>query len=172
MKAGYYHHEFDQDIIADGTLEKDYRSDKHKFFIKPSLGTEMINGNKTMRITAKQDYHPLRQAPILIDDNAGLTSHYEFVNTGGKIDQLSFQWQQKNNDGMITFDSEFFEVENNPINLIFREQWNADLLSNFTLNKFYNPNKDALFSYNGKFARAEFSRLALSNETFLSKKVL
>ena len=48
---------------------------------------------------------------------------------------------------MITFDSEFFEVENNPINLIFREQWNADLLSNFTLNKFYNPNKDALFSY-------------------------
>ena len=170
LKTGYYHHEFDQDIIADGTLEKDYRSDKHKFFIKPSLGTEMINGNKTMRITAKQDYHPLRQAPILIDDNAGLTSHYEFVNTGGKIDQLSFQWQQKNNDGMITFDSEFFEVENNPINLIFREQWNADLLSNFTLNKFYNPNKDALFSYSGKFARAEFSRLALSNEQFFVKK--
>ena len=71
---------------------------------------------------------------------------------------------------MVTFDSEFFEVENNPINLIFREQWNADLLSNFTLNKFYNPNKDALFSYNSKFARAEFSRLALSNESFLSKK--
>ena len=170
LKAGYYHHEFDQDIIVDGTSQKDYRSDKHKFFVKPSLGTEMINGNKTMRISAKQDYHPLRQAPILIDDIAGLTSHYEFVNTGGKIDQLSFQWQQKNNDGMITFDSEFFEIENNPINLIFREQWNADLLSNFTLNKFYNPNKDALFSYNGKFARAEFSRLAFSSENFLSKK--
>ena len=73
---------------------------------------------------------------------------------------------------MITFDSEFFEVENNPINLIFREQWNADLLSNFTLNKFYNPNKDALFSYNGKFARAEFSRLALSNESFCQKSTL
>ena len=69
---------------------------------------------------------------------------------------------------MITFDSEFFEVENNPINLIFREQWNVDLLSNFTLNKFYNPNKDALFSYNSKFAKAEFRRLAISNETFLS----
>ena len=51
LKTGYYHHEFDQDIIADGTLEKDYRSDKHKFFVKPSLGTEMINGNKTIRIT-------------------------------------------------------------------------------------------------------------------------
>tara|TARA_A200000113_G_scaffold88051_1_gene78595 strand:- start:348 stop:2201 length:1854 start_codon:yes stop_codon:yes gene_type:complete len=170
LKAGYYHHEFDQDIIADGTSVKDYRSDKHKYFIKPSLGTEMINGNNTMRITAKQDYHPLRQAPILIDDSAGLTSHYEFVNTGGKIDQLSFQWQQKNDNGMITFDSEFFQVENNPIYLIFREQWNADLLSNFTLNKFYNPNKDALFSYSGKFAKADFSRLALSNESFLSKK--
>ena len=35
---------------------------------------------------------------------------------------------------------------------------------------FYNPNKDALFSYNGKFARAEFSRLAFSNERFLSKE--
>ena len=44
------------------------------------------------------------------------------------------------------------------------------LLSNFTLNKFYNPNKDALFLYSGKFARAEFSRLSLSNESFLSKK--
>ena len=31
---------------------------------------------------------------------------------------------------------------------------------------FITPNKDALFSYNGKFARAEFSRLALSNEQF------
>ena len=45
LKSGYYHHEFDQDIIADGTLEKDMRSDKHKFIFKPSLGTEIINGN-------------------------------------------------------------------------------------------------------------------------------
>ena len=170
LKAGYYHHEFDQDIIADGTLEKDYRSDKHKYFIKPSIGTEMTQGNKTFRLAAKMDYHPLRQAPILVDDNAGISSHYEFLNTGGKIDQLSLQWQQKSDDSMITFDGEFFEVENNPIYLIFREQWNADLLSNFTLNKFYNPNKDALFTYNKSFAKAEFSRIAISNERFLSKQ--
>ena len=54
--------------------------------------------------------------------------------------------------------------------MIFREQWNADLLSNFTLNKFYNPNKDALFTYNKSFAKAEFRRIAISNERFLSKQ--
>ena len=38
LKAGYYHHEFDQDIIADNISRKDFRSDRHKFFVRPSLG--------------------------------------------------------------------------------------------------------------------------------------
>ena len=37
-RGGYYHHQFDQDIIADNISRKDFRSDRHKFFFRPSLG--------------------------------------------------------------------------------------------------------------------------------------
>ena len=39
VRAGYYHHEFDQDIIADNVSRKDFRSDRHKFFIDRALDT-------------------------------------------------------------------------------------------------------------------------------------
>ena len=39
-----------------------------------------------------------------------------------------------------------FEIKNNPVYIIFREQWNADLLENFTLNKFNNPNANRIYT--------------------------
>ena len=54
---------------------------------------------------------------------------------------------------------------NNPIYLLLREQWNADLLENFTLDKFENPNTDDLFSVNNNFGAAK-----LLNHPFLWKR--
>ena len=62
-------------------------------------------------------------------------------------------------------------MENNPIYLLFREQWNADLLSNFTLNKFYNPNKDSLFRDHNDFAKAQFERVSFAFEKIVGKNV-
>ena len=75
----------------------------------------------------------------------GLVLHslwgYEFMNSGGHINQASahFRYQMSEQTRLyVNFDE--FEIENNPVYIIFREQWNADLLENFTLTKFNNPN--------------------------------
>ncbi len=172
VRAGYYHHEFDQDIIADNISRKDFRSDKHKFFVRPSLGYSFEKNNNSLNIAAISDYHPLRQAPILADDVAGISTHYEFMNPGAKINQLSLKFSHNPNDSnLFTLTAETFEVENNPIYLLFREQWNADLLSNFTLNKFYNPNKDSLFKDHNDFAKAKFERISFAYEKVLGNDI-
>ena len=61
-----------------------------------------------------------------------------------------------------------FEVYNNPIYLLLREQWNADLLENFTLDKFENPNTDDLFSVNNNFGAAEVTKSSISLEKVFS----
>ena len=89
------------------------------------------------------------------------------MNPGAKINQFTFKFSHASNDNnLITLTAETFEVENNPIYLLFREQWNADLLSNFTLNKFYNPNKDSLFKDHNDFARLNLK------DSFAFEKVL
>ena len=75
------------------------------------------------------------------------------------------------NDNLFTLTAETFEVENNPVYLLFREQWNADLLSNFTLNKFYNPNKDSLFKDHNDFAKAKFERISFAFEKVLGDDI-
>ena len=86
IRAGYYHHEFDQDIITDNISRKDFRSDRHKIFVRPSLGFSYEKNKNSLNFAAISDYHPLRQAPILADDVAGISTHYEFMNPGAKID--------------------------------------------------------------------------------------
>ena len=98
VRAGYYHHQFDQDIIADNISRKDFRSDKHKFFIRPSLGFSLKKIKISLSFAAISDYHPLRQAPILADDVAGISTHYEFMNPGAKIDQFSLKFSHASND--------------------------------------------------------------------------
>ena len=79
VRTGYYYHEFDQDIITDNISRKDFRSDRHKFFVRPSFGLS-FEKIKLLNFAAISDYHPLRQAPILADDVAGISTHYEFMN--------------------------------------------------------------------------------------------
>lgn len=172
VRAGYYHHEFDQDIITDNISRKDFRSDRHKFFARPSLGFSYEKNKNSLNFAAISDYHPLRQAPILADDVAGISTHYEFMNPGAKIDQLSLKFSHApDNNNLFTLTAETFEVENNPVYLLFREQWNADLLSNFTLNKFYNPNKDSLFKDHNDFAKAKFERISFAYEKVLGDDI-
>ena len=76
-----------------------------------------------------------------------------------------------NDNNLFSLTAEKFEVENNPVYLLFREQWNADLLSNFTLNKFYNPNKDSLFNDHNDFAKAEFERMSFAFENILENNI-
>ena len=61
-----------------------------------------------------------------------------------------------------------FEIKNNPIYMIFREQWNADLLENFTLNKFNNPNTNRIYTPSSSFAAAKFKTTSIKAESFLS----
>ena len=61
------------------------------------------------------------------------------------LDQTSVQLTQDfNNDVLVTFIAEDFTVRNNEIYLILREQWNSDLLANFSLSKYYNANVEPL----------------------------
>ena len=64
--------------------------------------------------------------------------------------------------------AETFTVRNNPLYLTYREQWNADLLENFTLDKFYNVNSQQLFNANNDFASAKFERLSFISEQIVS----
>ena len=52
---------------------------------------------------------------------------------------------------------------------MLREQWNADLLENFTLDKFENPNTDDLFSVNNNFGAAEVTKSSISLEKVFSE---
>jgi hypothetical protein len=49
-----------------------------------------------------------------------------------------------------------FEIFNNPIQQIIREQWNSDLLENFTLKSYENPNLDKVVEANDNFVAGKF----------------
>ena len=98
LRGGYYHHQFDQDIIADNISRKDFRSDRHKFFVRPSLGFSFEKNKNSFKLATISDYRPLRQAPILADDVAGISTHYEFMNPGARIDQFTFKFSHKSNN--------------------------------------------------------------------------
>jgi tetratricopeptide (TPR) repeat protein len=171
LNSGFYHHRFDQSIFADGASVRDFTSKKNDLYLETSLGMSQKLSTGLIRVAGIFDRHPLRQAPISIDSIAGISSHYEFVNTGGKIKQLSLQYvNEVNKNKSVSFMGEGFNVKNNPLYLLFREQWNADLLQNFTLNKYFNVNSASLFDTNNEFSMAEFRRLAVAYEEILSPK--
>ena len=91
------------------------------------------------------------------------------MNPGAKIDQLSLKFSHAPDNNNFHFNCRNIWSRNNPVYLLFREQWNADLLSNFTLNKFYNPNKDSLFKDHNDFAKAKFERISFAYEKVLGK---
>ena len=68
---------------------------KNKILCEPQMGKRGLyptlskKNKNSLNFAAISDYHPLRQAPLLADDVAGISTHYEFMNPGAKIDQLS-----------------------------------------------------------------------------------
>ena len=170
LRTGYYHHEVDQDIIADGVAHVDIRSDAHRYRFKPSYGFNAEVGDFSFSAAIMREYHPLRQAALQVGDIAGISPHFEFVNTGGQLDQASLQLMQNLADeGLITFFAEDFTVKNNEIYVLFREQWNSDLLANFSLSKYYNANVEPLFDAKNRFAKGKFNRTGVSIELFHQK---
>ena len=119
-----------------------------------------------------QDYHPLKQSSLSIDDVAGVPTRFEFMNSGGHINQGSIHLRYKYSNRTKLFTNfDFFEIENNPVYLIFREQWNADLLENFTLDKFNNPNANKIYTASSNFAAARFNIASLKAETIINDEL-
>ena len=173
LRFGTYHRQVEIDLLADGVVHKDIRSDYNKIRFRPAFGTYIDNGKISTRMAFIRDYHPLRQAPLLVGDVAGIYPHYEFLNTGGLIDQASIQWLAEVSDkGLLSIIWEHFDVENNEVYLLFREQWNSDLLANFSLNRYYNANSGKIFDAKNRFAAGEFKRLGLVVEWVHSENLI
>ena len=66
-------------------------SNADKNYIKPSIGFSTIFGDNTIRIAYIEDYHPLSQASLSIEDTAGIPTRFEFMNPGGRITQGSLR---------------------------------------------------------------------------------
>ena len=170
---GYnYQHNFDQSLLLDGASQTPFISNADKNYLKPSIGFSTLFGDNTIRIAYIEDYHPLSQASLSIEDTAGIPTRFEFMNPGGRISQGSFRLSR--NFGKEYFLSAYydsFEILNNPIYKVLREQWNADLLENFTLDKYENPNLNELFNASSDFAAAEFETLGFAIEKSFSNKL-
>ena len=163
---GYnYQHDFDQSLLLDGGLQTPFMSNADKNFLKPSVGLASRFGENDIRIAYIEDYHPLSQASLSIEDTAGVPTRFEFMNPGGRITQGSLRLSRKlNNDFHLFVYHDIFEIFNNPIYKVLREQWNADLLENFTLDKYENPNVNELVNASSDFAAADFVSTGITIE--------
>ena len=149
----------------DGSTNTDFRSDAHRYRFRPSYGFNTVVGDFNVNAAFIREYHPLRQAGLQVGDIAGISPHFEFVNSGGMLDQASVQLTQNfNNDFLVKFVAEDFTVKNNEIYLILREQWNSNLLANFSLSKYYNANVEPLFNSKNRFGKARFKRTGVAVE--------
>ena len=169
---GYnYQHDFDQSLLLDSVSQTPFYSNADKNFIKPSIGFSNEFRDSTIRIAYIEDYHPLSQASLSIEDSAGVPTRFEFMNPGGRISQGSLRLS-RNFGGQYFLSAYYdtFEIFNNPIYKVLREQWNADLLENFTLDKYENPNLNDLFSASSDFAAAKFSSSGISIEKSFNNK--
>ena len=165
MRGYNYQHDFDQSLLLNGTSQTPFLSNADKNFIKPSVGISSRFGDNNVRIAYIEDYHPLSQASLSIEDTAGVPTRFEFMNPGGRITQGSLRLSRKLNNNLHLFAyHDVFEIYNNPIYKVLREQWNADLLENFTLDKYENPNVNELFNASSDFAAADFISTGITIE--------
>ena len=164
-----YDRDFTQSLSLDSVAQAGVTSNVSEIRIRPSIGISNLSNKLNYSLAIIQDYHPLRQASLQIDDIAGVPTKYEFMNSGGHINQASahFKYQMSEKTRLfVNFDE--FEIKNNPIYMIFREQWNADLLENFTLNKFNNPNTNRIYKPSSSFAAGRFKATTIKAESLLS----
>ena len=169
LRGLLYDRDFKQSLSLDSVAQTGVTSNVSQVKVRPALGISSENEKLGYSFAVIQDYHPLKQASLHIDDIAGVATRYEFMNSGGHINQASahFRYQMSEQTRLyVNFDE--FEIENNPVYIIFREQWNADLLENFTLNKFNNPNANRIYSPSNSFAAARFKTSSVKAESLFS----
>ena len=134
IRVGNYQHDFDQKLILDGTTQPEFLSNANYFRFRPSLGieTEILGGN--IYFANISDMKMVSSTSFSATDIASIYPKYEYMNSGGKIEQNSIKYN-KNFYKNFTLNLEYdkFEIFNNPIKQIIREQWNSELLENFTL---------------------------------------
>ena len=164
-----YDRDFTQTLTLDTVAQTGVTSNISEIKLRPSVGISNQSKKLNYSLAIIQDYHPLKQASLQIDDIAGVPTKFEFMNSGGHINQVSahFNYQMSDKTKLFVYFDEF-EIKNNPIYMIFREQWNADLLENFTLNKFNNPNTNRIYTPSSSFAAARFKTTSIKAESFLS----
>ena len=169
VRGVLYDRDFRQTLSLDSVDETGVTSNVSRVKIRPSVGVLNESGRLSYSLALIQDYHPLKQASLHIDDIAGVPTRYEFMNSGGHINQASAHFRyQMSEKARLYVNIDEFEIKNNPVYIIFREQWNADLLENFTLNKFNNPNTNRLYTPSNSFAAARFKTTTLKAESLLS----
>ena len=171
-RALIYDRDFEQTLTLDAVSQDGVASNISVLKFRPALGISNTSGALGYSIALIQDYHPLKQSSLSIDDVAGVPTKFEFMNSGGHIDQASIhlRYQHSNRTKFFT-NFDFFEIKNNPVYMIFREQWNADLLENFTLDKFNNPNANKIYTPSSYFAAARFNIASLKAETIINDEL-
>jgi len=96
---------------------------------------------------------------------ASIYPKYEFMNSGGKIEQNSIKYNKVMSENInLNIKIDKFEIFNNPIEQIIREQWNSELLENFTLKNYENPNLTNVVEANDNFIAGKFDITEISVE--------
>ena len=165
IRYGNYQHDFDQKLILDGTPEPEFLSNANYYRLRPSIGieAEILGGN--ISLANISDMKMVSSTSFTATDIASIYPKFEFMNSGGKIEQNSIKYNNnffKNLTLNLEFDQ--FEIFNNPIKQVIREQWNSELLENFTLKNYDNPNLKEVVEGHDDFVAAKFDMFEISAE--------
>ena len=140
VRVGNYQHDFDQHLILDNVSKPSFLSNANYYRIRPSLGFEgkLLGGDFSLANIS--DMKMVSSASFSATDIASIYPKFEFMNSGGKIEQNSIKYHRALSNGLsLSVEHDDFEIFNNPIKQIIREQWNSDLLENFTLKTMKTP---------------------------------
>ena len=157
VRLGNYQHDFDQSLILDNVSKPSFLSNANYFRFRPSLGFEgkLLGGDFSLANIS--DMKMVSSASFSATDIASIYPKFEFMNSGGKIEQNSFKYHKALSNGLsLSFEHDDFEIFNNPIKQIIREQWNSDLLENFTLKNYENPNLTKVVEAHDDFVAGKF----------------
>ena len=169
IRLGNYQHDFDQSLVLDNVAQEDFLSNANYFRFRPSIGleTEFLGGS--VHLASISDMKTVSSTSFTATDIASIYPKYEFMNSGGKIEQNSVKYNRDISKNM-SLDVEYhkFEVFNNPIEQVIREQWNSDLLENFTLKNYENPNLNKVVEGHDDFVAAKFDMVEVTLERELS----
>ena len=165
IRYGNYQHDFDQKLVLDGTPEPEFLSNANYYRLRPSIGieAEIFGGN--ISFANISDMKMVSSTSFTATDVASIYPKFEFMNSGGKIEQNSIKYNYDfSNNLTLNLEFDQFEIFNNPIKQIIREQWNSELLENFTLKNYDNPNLTKVFEGHDDFVAAKFDMFEISVE--------